>query len=308
MKLIDISILTNIKGLGPVNIIKILNYCELMNINNIYDLKNIDLTKVVNIKLANAIEMYLDTDIDNLYINIQNLINDYSQDNIECIAINDKRYPKILKESTNPPVILYCKGNIQLLNTNCIAVIGTRENTAIGEKITKKTVNFLIENNFTIVSGLAEGIDTIAHTITIRNKAKTIAVIPLIDNIYPVDNKKLAEEILDNNGLLISEIKPETKFHSAQLVKRDRIQSGLSKAVFVIETSIKGGSMHATNDAIKLGKTVYTPDIYKLDEKYKEHKQVEGIKNLIDSKKSIAFTSEKYDEIVKKLSFSKSLF
>lgn len=306
MKLIDISILTNINGLGSVNIIKILNYCKSNNINNIYELKNIDLSKVVSGKLANTIEMYLDTDIDNLYKNMKNLIDDYKKNDIFCICINDDKYPEILKESTNPPVILYCKGNIDLLNSNCVAVIGTRENTTLGEKVAIKTIEFLVKNDFTIVSGLAKGIDSISHITTLKNKGKTIAIIPLIDSIYPSENKALANEILLNNGLLMSEEKPNTKFFSAQLVKRDRIQSGLSNAVFVIETSIKGGSMHATNDALKLKRPVFTPNIYKLDDKYQCLKQVEGIKNLIDSNKSISYTSDNYDEIISKLNQSQA--
>lgn len=306
MKLIDISILTNINGLGSVNIIKILNYCKSNNINNIYELKNIDLSKVVSGKLANTIEMYLDTDIDNLYKNMKNLIDDYKKNDIFCICINDDKYPKILKESTNPPVILYCKGNIDLLNSNCVAVIGTRENTTLGEKVAIKTIEFLVKNDFTIVSGLAKGIDSISHITTLKNKGKTIAIIPLIDSIYPSENKALANEILLNNGLLMSEEKPNTKFFSAQLVKRDRIQSGLSNAVFVIETSIKGGSMHATNDALRLKRPVFTPNIYKLDDKYQCLKQVEGIKNLIDSNKSISYTSDNYDEIISKLNQSQA--
>jgi DNA processing protein len=306
MKLIDISILTNINGLGSVNIIKILNYCKSNNINNIYELKNIDLSKVVSWKLANTIEMYLDTDIDNLYKNIKNLIDDYKKNDILCICINDDKYPEILKESTNPPVILYCKGNTDLLNSNCVAVIGTRENTPLGEKVAIKTIEFLVKNDFTIVSGLAKGIDSISHITTLKNKGKTIAIIPLIDSIYPAENKALANEILLSNGLLMSEEKPNTKFFSAQLVKRDRIQSGLSSAVFVIETSIKGGSMHATNDALKLKRLVFTPNIYKLDDKYQCLKQVEGIKNLIDSNKSISYTSDNYDEIISKLNQSQA--
>lgn len=306
MKLIDISILTNINGLGSVNIIKILNYCKSNNINNIYELKNIDLSKVVSGKLANTIEMYLDTDIDNLYKNMKNLIDDYKKNDIFCICINDDKYPKILKESTNPPVILYCKGNIDLLNSNCVAVIGTRENTTLGEKVAIKTIEFLVKNDFTIVSGLAKGIDSISHITTLKNKGKTIAIIPLIDSIYPSENKALANDILLNNGLLMSEEKPNTKFFSAQLVKRDRIQSGLSNAVFVIETSIKGGSMHATNDALRLKRPVFTPNIYKLDDKYQCLKQVEGIKNLIDSNKSISYTSDNYDEIISKLNQSQA--
>lgn len=301
MKLIDIAILTNIKGLGSANMKKILNYCKSQNITSIYELQNVDLSKIVNKKLANTIDSYLETDIDNLYNNMQNLFDNYLQNGISCVCINDGEYPEILKNSTNPPAILYCKGNIELLCSNCVAVIGTRENTITGEKIASKTVEFLIQNDFTIVSGLAKGIDTIAHQATLKNKGKTIAILPLIDNIYPIENKILAEEILNSDGLLISEEKPNSKFFSAQLVKRDRIQSGLSQALFVIETSLKGGSMHATNDALKLNRFVFTPDIYSLDEKYQNLNQVAGIKNLIDLNKSISYTSKSYEEIISKL-------
>ena len=301
MKLIDIAILTNIKGLGTVNIMKILNYCKSYGINSVYEIKNIDLSKIVSKKLSDTIYLYLESGVDNLYRNVQKLLDNYKKDGIHCICINDKQYPEILKNSSNPPVILYCKGNIELLTSNCVAVIGTRENTTIGEKIASKTVEFLVKNDFTIVSGLAKGIDAIAHKITIANKGKTIAVLPLIDTIYPAENKTLADEILLNNGLLLSEEKPNTKFFSAQLVKRDRIQSGLSNAVFVIETSIDGGSMHATKDALKLKRAVFTPDIYSLDENYQNLNQVAGVKNLIDLNQSISYTSKNYEEIISKL-------
>lgn len=301
MKLIDIAILTNIKGLGAVNIVKILRYCEAQNIQNLYDFKDLNLSNIISKKIATAIELYLDTDLDNLYANMEMIINGYKEEDIYCISFNDERYPEILKESTNPPVILYCKGNIDLLNTNCIATIGTRENTQIGKKITQKTVEFLGKNDFTILSGLAKGIDEICHKTALDNNAKTIAVLPLIDKIYPAENKQLAQDILDNNGLLLSEVKPNTNFHLGQLVKRDRIQSGLSQAVFVIESSINGGSMHATNDAIKLGRLVFTPDIYKMQSNYQNLKQVEGIKSLIDTNKSISYTYDTYKDIVKKL-------
>lgn len=304
MKLIDITILINIKGLGSANMAKILNYCHSHNINSLYELKNLDISKIVNKNLANTIESYLDIDIDNLYKNTQNLIDSYKNYGIECISINDEKYPDILRNSTNPPAILYCKGNLDLLDSKSVAVIGTRENTTIGEKIALKTVKFLVQNDFTIVSGLAKGIDTIAHKTALLNQGKTIAILPLIDNIYPAENKQLADKILKNDGLLISEEKPNTKFFSAQLVKRDRIQSGLSKAVFVIETSINGGSMHATNDAIKLKRPVFTPDIYSLGVEYQNSKQITGIKNLIDSNKSISYSSKNYDAVLKTLNQS----
>jgi len=301
MKLIDIAILENIKGLGPANMMKIINYSKENNIKDLYDLRDANISKIINKKLLNVIKTYLDTDIENLYKNMQSILNKYTDNNIQCISIIDNLYPSILKESTTPPAILYYKGDINLLKTKCVAVIGTRNNTDFGKKITQKTVDFLLKNNFTIVSGLAKGIDEISHQRTIEKKGKTIAIVPLIDKIYPSSNQQLAQDILDNNGLLISEVKPNTPFHASQLVKRDRIQSGLSKAVFVIETSQNGGSMYATKDALKLKRPVFTPNIYKLNSSYQEYEQVQGIKYLINEKKSIPYTSSNYEEIKQKL-------
>jgi len=301
MKLIDIAILTNIKGLGSVNMIKILNYCKVQNINSIYELQNKDLSTIVSQKLVETIESYLSRDIDNLYRNMENIINSYKEDGVYCICINDDKYPKLLKESTNPPAILYYKGEIKLLSSKCVAIIGSREHSSMGDILTVKTTQFLIQNNFTIVSGLATGIDEIAHKSALQNNGKTIAVLPTIDTIYPTSNKKLAKDILNNGGLLISENKPNTKFNSGLLVKRDRIQSGLSKAVFTIESSLKGGSMHASNDAVKLGRGLYTPDIYKLSCEYQALNQVSGIKSLIDTNKSTPYSKNNYDAILKEL-------
>jgi DNA processing protein len=297
MKREEIAILTHIKGLGSANILKLINYCNAQHIDTLHALAEADLTKVLSQRLANAIYDYLDTDIKNLYENIDRTFTQYAKNGIKCIAITDEQYPNILKASTNPPVLLYYRGNISLLNTPCIATIGTRESTTLGTAITTKTVEFLVENNFTIVSGLAKGIDETSHKATLSLQGKTIAVLPLIDTIYPASNKALAQDILDQGGLLISEVKPNSRFHAGQLVKRDRIQSGLSEALFVFETTINGGSMHATLDALKLERPVFTPDIYSLPSAYRELKQVEGIKHLIDTNQSIAYTSDNYDAI-----------
>ena len=304
MKLIDILILTNIKGLGNTRIASILTYCKANNIQNLEELQKANLSNGLSKsfieKLENGFENYTA-----LHVNISKDLQNYENDGIKCITILDKEYPELLKNSTNPPVVLFYKGNIKLLNTISVAVVGTRENTSIGKNIAKKTVDFLVENGFTIVSGLATGIDEIAHKQTLQHlDGKTIAILPSIDNIYPAKNKNLAQDILDRDGLLIAEQKPYSRFHPGHLVKRDRIQSGLSKAVFVIETKIDGGSMHATNDAIKLGRFVFTPDIYKLNESYQYLKQVEGIKSLIDTHKSISYSNDTYEEIIKKLSKS----
>jgi len=132
--------------------------------------------------------------------------------------------------------------NLKLLeNRLSIAVVGTRENTPKGETITIKTIQKFATYGFTIVSGLALGIDTIAHRAALDAKTSTISVLVDVDSISPTSNRELAQEILDTDGLLVAENAPGTKAIPAFFAKRDRIQAGLSTAVFAIETSIDGG-------------------------------------------------------------------
>jgi len=298
MELLDIYTLSNIKGLGDKSIIKIINFCKTNNIKKLEELRN---SVIARLLVKNYATILINA-LKNLYVlkyNSQEEINKFKDENIYAISILDKKYPKLLKATTNPPVILYCKGNISLLNNSSIAVIGTRENTKIGKKITERTVEFLIKNNFTIISGLALGIDTIAHLRTLDLRGKTIAVLASIVNIQPTSNIKLANDILENNGLLISEQKPKTRYHPSQLVKRDRIQSGLSISLFAIETKIDGGTMNAINDSIKHNRIVYTPDIFGFKQTYLSHKQTQGILKLQKEGLSKKYTSEDYQKILK---------
>lgn len=309
MKLIDIYTLSNIKGLGDKSIIKIIDFCRVNNIANLYELKDNNILNGLQKSTAEKLGVLFEN-LDTAIKNNQWEIDSFEKDGVIAIAITEDAYPQLLKESQNPPAILFCRGNIKLLNSEMIAVIGTRESTAIGNKITEKTTSFLVENNFTIVSGLALGIDAIAHKQTISKNGRTIAVLASVDDIQPAQNRQLASEIVARGGLLISEQKPKIKFHSGQLVKRDRIQSGLSKFIFVIETKVDGGSMHAVNDAIKHGKTVYSPNISSFDDKYKAHVQTQGILKLQKEKLSIPFDSKDYEMLSVKLkakSFGKSL-
>ena len=306
MNKIDIAILKDISGIGNVSVIKIVDFCNQKGIKNLYDLKNYSL--IVTTNITEKIQTIF-TNLDFLYQKKIEEFNDYEINGIETISINDKEYPKLLKESTNPPVILYYKGDINLLQKDLVAVIGTRNNTKIGETITKKTIQFLVKNNLVIVSGLAKGIDTIAHKSCLENGGQTIAVLPMIDNVYPKQNQNLVDEILDNGGLILSENKPNTRFTGALLVKRDRIQSGLSKAVFVIESSINGGSLYASNDCIKLKRKLYAPNVYKLPLNYQILEQVQGVKNLIDTRQAFAYDFESYEMIKNQLKdIQKTLF
>lgn len=152
-------------------------------------------------------------------------------------------YPEQLRKIKNPPSRLYAIGNVELLKEFGIAVVGSRKNTQYGERMCKTFVKDLVNYNINIISGLAEGIDSIAHITCLKNSGKTIAVLPSgIGNIYPAKHKELANEILMNGGLILSEYEENIKADSEKFLERNRIVAGLAKGTLVIEGGIRSGT------------------------------------------------------------------
>lgn len=180
------------------------------------------------------------------------------QNNIELIHIYDKYYPKKLKTIYDKPIVLYIKGNKSILNEFSLAIIGCREHTKYGEIVAKNISYQIAKNNIVIISGLARGIDSIAHKETLKAKGKTIAVIgSSIDNIYPEENKELAKEIIKNGGTIISEYVVGTKPQKMNFPARNRIISGMTDGVVVIEAKRKSGTMITVDFALEQGKEVF---------------------------------------------------
>ena len=126
--------------------------------------------------------------------------------NIEIIGIEDQDYPSLLKEIENPPICIYIIGRKDILNQANIAIVGSRDATEYGKYVAKEFAGKLSVNGFNVVSGLARGIDSYAHMGAIKEKGKTIAVLGNgLDTIFPKENTKLAEEIINTNGCIISE-------------------------------------------------------------------------------------------------------
>lgn len=189
---------------------------------------------------------------------IEETIRNYDKLGIEVVTIRSDSYPELLKEIDSSPIMLYCKGNISLLKTECLGVVGTRRATKYGKDACNKFVKDIASENITIVSGLAEGIDTVAHKSTLEVNGKTIAVLGGgLLNIYPSSNIKLAEDILNNDGLLVSEYKPNEPALTYHFPIRNRIIAGLSRAVFIVEATEKSGSMHTKNYAIEYNRNVF---------------------------------------------------
>jgi DNA processing protein len=172
---------------------------------------------------------------------------------IKIINYFDEKYPSRLKTISDPPPILYYKGNIDFLSKDLsIAVIGTREPTDYGVRAGEKLGELLAFCNIPLISGLAEGCDSNAQQGCVNNNGQTAAVLAHgLDRIYPRQNEKLAQQIISQKGCLISEYPPGVKPTKFSFVDRDRLQSGLSDAVIVVETGVKGGTMHTVNYCLK---------------------------------------------------------
>lgn len=191
---------------------------------------------------------------------IDKIIEQLHRENIGVIYIGHKQYPKLLAEIYDPPEILYYRGNLDNLSNFNIAVVGSRKYTNYGAQITETIVKDLVRNGLTIVSGLALGIDSLAHATTIRENGHTVAVLGTgINNhaIYPAANKNLADKIIDGGGLVFSEFPlnaPPLKHHFPQ---RNRIVSGLSLGTLVIEAAEKSGALITSKCALEQNREVF---------------------------------------------------
>jgi len=183
-----------------------------------------------------------------------------AKENIKAIELENEDYSRLLSEIYNPPILLLYKGNISLLNTRSLGIVGARKNTSYGQQVSSKLCSDLVKNDFTIVSGLALGIDSIAHNITLDNNGKTIAVLGSgIDNasLYPSQNRYLANKIINNNGLIISEFTLGSLPLRYNFPMRNRIISGLSLGTLVIESAIKSGALITARTALEQNREVF---------------------------------------------------
>ncbi len=174
----------------------------------------------------------------------------------------DKEYPRLLLETASPPTVLYYRGEVELQENfgqiPLVGIVGTRQPSEYGIKWTRQISTVLAKNGFTVVSGLAEGIDTESHTSTLKAGGRTIAVLGTgVDVIYPAKNQKLYQEIL-TQGLVISEYSSKTPPDRTHFPRRNRIIAGLCRAVLVMEAPAKSGALITADFANEFGRDVYT--------------------------------------------------
>lgn len=176
---------------------------------------------------------------------------------LALLTLNDESYPHSLKMIYDPPPILYIKGEIHKRDDLSLAIVGSRSASAYGKDTTQRLARSFAERGFTIVSGLARGIDTAAHMGALKGGGRTLAVLGSgIDVIYPWENNRLAEEISER-GAVISEFPLGTKPEAPHFPSRNRIISGLALGTIIIEASFRSGSLITARLALEQGREVF---------------------------------------------------
>jgi DNA processing protein len=199
--------------------------------------------------------------LDEAFERAQARLGDYATAGVELLTFFDERYPDRLRELSDPPPLVYVRGDVSLLAYEKLAaVVGTREPTIFGISAAERLTGVLADSGWGIVSGLAKGIDTTAHRTALERGAPTIAVMGGgLDRIYPAENKDLAARIIDAGGALISEQPFGEQPRPHNLIARDRLQSGLSVAVVVAQSGVSSGTMHTARFAAAQGRPLFCP-------------------------------------------------
>ncbi len=253
-KFLFLKFLLSIDGIGPSRIINLLG--KFKNLDNILHANLTELTGVdlISDTLARNI-IHSRGKIEEIRIYSENELKQAESNQVKIVLFSDDSYPELLRKIYYPPMILYVIGELPISDN--IAVVGTRQPTDYGKKYCDVITKDLAGNNITIVSGLARGIDSIAHKAALERNSKTIAVIGSgIDVIYPPENEKLFNQIAAN-GAVVSEFSFGTKPDASNFPKRNRIISGLSLGTLVIETKVNGGAMQTAAHAIDQNREVF---------------------------------------------------
>ena len=245
--------LSTIKTYGPKRINALLERIDVSTISKPADFIEKIRSSDLKIKVPKLEE--LESSFDKAVLTLNSLENT----DINLTTILSEDYPFRLKEGVdNPPTIIFYKGKLENISEKAVAIIGTRDPTEESIQVANNLTIEMAKRGYCIVSGLAKGIDTVAHKGALENKVPTVAVLAHgLNTVYPKENTDLASSILENGGVLLSEYPPDEKIAPYQFVARDRIQSALSTTVFVVQTKVDGGTMKTANFANKQGRELY---------------------------------------------------
>lgn len=244
--------LTLIPGLGSKRVKHLVQECG--NLENLFSLSKAQLRSFEGVGEASSLAILSFKDW-NL---VDDIIAQTKKVGAQIITIADTEYPKLLKQIYDPPILFWIKGNPEALSKPGVAVVGTRNASTYGKKQAEKLSKKLAEEGLCIFSGLAYGIDTIGHQAALAIGTPTVAVLGSgIDNLYPKSNAEVANNIVKSGGAVISEFPPGTIPDKGNFPLRNRVVSGLSLGVVVMESGIKGGSMITAELALDQNREVF---------------------------------------------------
>ena len=228
---------------------------------------------------ANSIKSFSD------FSNAEEEIKFIEKFRIKPLFITNKEYPRRLLNCYDSPTLLFYKGTADLNASKIISIVGTRTHTDYSKKITDKLIEELSSQNILISSGMAYGVDAIAHKTAVKNNLPTVGVLAHgLDQIYPPDHSNLAKDMLKSGGGLLTEFRSQTKPDKHNFPTRNRIVAGMSDATIVIESGIKGGSMVTAELA-----NGYNKDVFAFPGKVTDSKSA-GCNYLIKSNKAMLLT------------------
>ncbi|MCF6137094.1 DNA-processing protein DprA [Pseudalkalibacillus berkeleyi] len=244
--------LSNHKGIGKKLLYQLLD--EDPSLEMIFKLSPMQLMKKIHINSSVAEKILNGRNQEKFLKQLES----YEEEGIQVISILNNVYPSLLKEIYDPPMVFYAKGDVQLLNhQSLLSVVGTRYPSKNGQESLKKIINPLINNGWTIVSGLAYGIDILSHQQAVLLSGKTIAVLGSgFHHIYPKEHIEIANALASHH-LIISEYPPDWKPAKWQFPARNRIISGLSRGTLIIEARERSGSLITGDQALNQGREVF---------------------------------------------------
>jgi DNA processing protein len=287
--------LSRVEGLGPKSLLRVLkvfpgpdSLAEAPN-EVIHDKLGEDLSRILFSRLLGHWEQ--------AYSSAQEVISRHIEKKVVPVAITDSKYPPLLKLISDPPPILFVRGNLETLSmADALAVVGTRGATELGKEVAGRIAKYFAKRGYVIVSGLAKGIDTAAHKGAVEAEARTVAVLgTALDQIYPAENRELAERIANDSGALITELPLGRKSFRNAFVQRDRIQSGMSLAVIPVQTDVTGGTMHTVRFAEQHGRLLLCPKPLVSEQGLHQYA---GISELIRTGRAREFQSDAYESLL----------
>lgn len=255
-KITELRLLLEVEGIGPGKFRNLLARFKSTDKILTADYKSLIEVEGISTNLAHRIQKIKSrwNEFEDIIVKEQEKLDKL---NASIVTVWDKEYPSVLKKIYDPPLLLYTIGSFDEKDIYSISIVGTRQPTNYGKVQTERITSDLVNQGITIVSGMARGIDSIAHNKALKENGRTIAVVGSgLDVIYPPENKKLFQEISEK-GLIVSEYSLGAKPDAQNFPKRNRIISGLSLGTIIIETGISGGATQTAAFALDQGKEVF---------------------------------------------------